>query len=91
MMPGKPLVRDIEKRIIAHFMDLLILSMLNHDGNEISGYDLIKYFNKKFGLLMSPGTVYLQLYSMERKGLLNGRQNRGKTVFTLTQHGKKQQ
>jgi len=87
-MSSRLIVRDIERRITARFMDLLVLSILNHDGGGISGYDLIKHFHSKFGFLMSPGTVYSQLNAMEREGLLKSQQNGGKRVFLLTQRGK---
>lgn len=89
MMSSKSLVRDIEKRIIAHFMDLLVLSLLNHDGRKMSGYDVLKHLERRFGLMMSPGTVYSQLNYMERRGLLNGLQKGRKRIYTLTPHGKR--
>jgi DNA-binding PadR family transcriptional regulator len=88
MISSKLIVGDIERRIISRFMDLLILSILDHDGGEISGYDIIKYFHSKFGLLMSPGTVYSCMHSMEREDLLKGKNNGKKRVYTLTQHGR---
>lgn len=88
MISSKLMVRDIERRIISRFMDLLILSILDHDGSEISGYDLIKYFHSKFGLLMSAGTVYSCMHAMEREDLLKGKYNGKKRVYTLTQHGR---
>lgn len=83
-------IGKIERRIITRFMDLIILSILNHDGSEISGYDLIKYFHRKFNILMSSGTVYSQLHYMEREGWLKSRENDGKRVYTLTLHGKEE-
>jgi DNA-binding PadR family transcriptional regulator len=83
-------IGKIERRIITHFMDLIVLSILNHDGNEISGYDLIKYFHRRFNILTSPGTVYSQLHHMEREGWLKSRENNGKRVYTLTPHGKEE-
>jgi DNA-binding PadR family transcriptional regulator len=88
MISAKSIVRDIERRIIAHFMDLLVLSILNHDGSEISGYDLIEYLHSKFGILMSPGTVYSCIHAMEREDLLKGRHNGKKRIYTLSKHGR---
>jgi DNA-binding PadR family transcriptional regulator len=81
-------IGKIERRIITRFMDLVILSVLNHDDREISGYDLIKYFHERFNILMSSGTVYSQLQYMEREDLLRSREKEGKRVYSLTQHGK---
>lgn len=80
-------VREVERRILSHFMDLMILlALLDYDG-EISGYDVLKYFQLKYRFLPSSGTVYSCLYHMERKGLLKGRQNGRKRVYKLTQCG----
>ncbi|MGQ9787722.1 MAG: PadR family transcriptional regulator [Candidatus Hadarchaeaceae archaeon] len=36
----------------------------------MSGTDIIKTVHEKFGLLLSPGTVYPLLHNLERKGLV---------------------
>jgi len=81
-------VRQIEKRILNGFMDVLVLSMLHHHPGQISGYDVIKYLQRRYRFLPSPGTVYSCLYHMERNGLLRGKQNGRKRLYTMTQHGK---
>lgn len=84
----RDVVGGIEKRILNEFMDLLVLLMLNGDGVEVSGYDVIKYLHKRFRFLPSAGTVYSLLYAMERKGLLKGEQRGEKRVYSLTKKGK---
>jgi len=54
----------------------------------MSGYDIIGLIHKRFGILVSSGTVYSLLYSLERNGLIKGVQNRRKRVYTLTEKGK---
>jgi len=44
----------------------------------ISGYDIIVIFQKKFNLFISPGTIYLILYKLERDGLIKGEDRRRK-------------
>jgi DNA-binding PadR family transcriptional regulator len=80
-------LREIEKRIITHFMDFLILSALGRTNSGSSGYDIIKYIHTHFRLLPSSGTVYATLYAMERKGLLQGIQESRRRVFCLTSKG----
>ena len=80
-------VRGVERRILNHFMDLLIMSALYCCDGHISGYDVIKYLQLKYHILPSSGTVYSCLYNMEREGLLRGEQNGRKRIYTLTQHG----
>jgi len=83
----KDVVREIERRILNDFMDLLILSILHHNGGQISGYDVIKYLHRKYSFLPSAGTVYSHLYAMEREGLLRGNVAERKRVYTLTCEG----
>jgi DNA-binding PadR family transcriptional regulator len=78
--------REIERRILNEFMDLLILFSLNLS-NQISGYDVIKYVQARYRFLLSPGTVYSCLYQMERDGLLKGKRKGKKRLYILTQQG----
>jgi len=83
------ILKDVEKRILNEFMDLLILSLLRGNNKQISGYDVIKYLQVRYRFLPSPGTVYAHLYKMEREGLLKGKIQSKKRVFTLTEDGEK--
>jgi len=75
----------LRKRAIKSFMDILILAELKK--SSLSGYDIINFVHKKFGILVSSGTVYSLLYSMERNGLIKGVWNQRKRVYTLTEKG----
>lgn len=88
MIPSKSIAKDIERRTIKSFMDLLILSKLDHEGGEIGGYDIIKYIHERFHLLVSPGIIYSCMHAMEREDLLKGRHNGKKRVYRLTQNGR---
>lgn len=55
---------------------------------SMSGYDVISFTHNRFKILLSPGTVYSSLYSLERRGLVKGVNTQGKRIFTLTEHGK---
>jgi len=87
MESGSVIVREIERRILTDFMDLLILSILHRNIGQIGGYDIIKYLHRKYHFLLSSGAVYSHLYAMEREGLLRAKQNGRKRVYTLTQEG----
>ena len=78
--------KDIEIRIVKSFLDILILVEMKKQSN-LSGYDVTAFVNNKFGGILSPGTVYATLYSMERKGLIEGKSDGRKTVYELTQQG----
>ncbi len=64
---------------------MLILMELRK--RPISGYDFITFVNNKFRILMSSGTVYSNLYYLERNGLIKGEWTRKKRVYKLTERG----
>lgn len=81
--------KDIETRVVKSFLDILILiEMKKEHSNNLSGYDITTFVNNRFGGILSPGTVYATLYTMERKGLIMGSSDGRKTVYALTEKGK---
>ena len=80
-------LKKIQERMIKSFMDILIMSELRNA--PLSGYDVISYINSKFGILVSSGTVYSLLYSLERKGLVEGIWVEKKRTYKLTEKGEK--
>ncbi len=78
--------KDIETRVVKNFLDILILIEMKKESN-LSGYDVTAFVNSKFGGVLSPGTVYATLYSIERKGLIEGEYDGRKTVYKLTPKG----
>lgn len=84
MTPSK-LVEKLRKRVIQNFMDILILTEMKK--SSISGYDVIALLHRKFGILVSSGTVYSLLYSLERDGMIRGIWNQRKRVYELSEKG----
>ena len=78
-------LRKMHRRLIKSFLDVLILSELRN--GPMSGYDAISFIHNKFHLLVSSGTGYSLLYSLERDGLIEGRWNQRKRVYVLTDKG----
>lgn len=78
--------KDIEKRVVKSFLDVLILIEMKKQ-NNLSGYDVTSFVNNKFGAILSPGTVYATLYAIERKGLIKGEYDGRKTTYKLTDLG----
>ena len=68
-------------------MDVLVMAQLR--STPLSGYDVISLIHKKFNLLVSSGTVYSLLYSLERDGLIEGKLNDRKRIYVLTEKGEK--
>jgi len=85
-LEGKVL-RKMQERIIKNFMDIIIMTELRN--GSFSGYDCISFIHNKFNLLVSSGTVYSLLYSLERNGFIEGVWEERKRVYKLTQKGEK--
>jgi DNA-binding PadR family transcriptional regulator len=85
-LEGK-ILKKMHERIMKNFMDIVILIELRAE--PLSGYDVISFIHNKFHLLVSSGTVYSLLYSLERNGLIQGTWNERKRVYKLTDKGEK--
>lgn len=66
-------------------MDTIIMAELRN--GALSGYDIITFIHNKFGLLVSSGTVYSLLYSLERNNLVEGIWIERKRIYKLTPKG----
>lgn len=78
-------VDKLRKQTIRSIMDVIMLTELKH--GSMSGYDVIGYIHSRFGVLLSSGTIYAHLYSLERDGLIKGTLNKKKRTYELTQKG----
>ena len=81
------ILKKMHERIIKNFMDVIIMAELRN--GPLSGYDVISYIHNKFNLLVSSGTVYSLLYSLERNGLVEGVWDERKRIYKLTEKGQK--
>ena len=80
-------LKKMHRRIVKSFMDILIMAELRNA--PMSGYDVIAFIHNKFGILVSSGTVYSLLYSLERENLINGIWAKRKRVYELTEKGER--
>ena len=76
----------MRRRLINSFLDVIILRALM--SRPMGGHDFIMFISKRLDTLISSGTVYAVLYSMERQGLIEGGRLERKRVYTLTPKGK---
>jgi len=84
-MATSKLTEKLRKRVIQNFMDILILTEMKK--GSLSGYDVIGIIHRRFGVLMSSGTVYSLLYSLERDGMIKGVWNQRKRLYVLSDKG----
>jgi|WetSurMetagenome_2_1015567.scaffolds.fasta_scaffold15028_5 DNA-binding PadR family transcriptional regulator len=83
--PENATLKKLRQRVIREFLDIIVLSRLR-EGN-LSGYDIIIYLNSRFQTVVSSGTVYSLLYSMERKGLIEGVWDERKRAYRVSEAG----
>ena len=86
-MESSAFCKNMHRRIVRNFLDVLVLAELRK--RPLSGYDVITFVHDKFRLLVSSGTVYSVLYSLERKGLIAGVQMYRRRLYKLTDNGEK--
>jgi DNA-binding PadR family transcriptional regulator len=85
----KNILLELKEEILKSNLNIFILTSIKSLG-EISGYDVLMHFRKKFGTNISVGTIYSQLYALERKKLIEGKRNSSNTrKYTLTANGSK--
>jgi DNA-binding PadR family transcriptional regulator len=82
----KKILEEINERTIKNFLDIVVMAELKKQ--SLSGYDFIAFINKRFNILISAGTVYSLLYSLERKKLIESLEERKRT-YKLTAKGTK--
>jgi len=76
----------ITEKHVKTFLDIIILAMLN--GEPMYGYNVIALIHKEFGILLSPGSLYPALHSLEQNKLIEATFNKGKIVYHVTPKGK---
>ena len=81
-------IMEMCERIVKTFLDLIVLMKLNQYCEPLGGYDFTKLVTNEYNSMLSPGSVYAVLYSMERDGLIQGRSKSRKRVYVLTDKGK---
>lgn len=79
--------KHLRKKVTRDFLDLIILSKLGNS-ELTSGYDFIGFIHEKYGALISSGTIYSRLYSLEREGFITSCFSERKRVYRITDLGK---
>jgi predicted transcriptional regulator len=82
----KAVFNEVEERIVKCSLDFIILKAAKREA--LSGYNVISLIHRKFGVLLSAGSVYALLYSLERKGLVKAAFNHRARCYSLTEKGK---
>jgi len=79
------ILNQMHRRMVKNFLDMVILMELR--ARSMSGYDVISFVHNKFHVLLSSGTVYSNLYFLERNGLIKSEWVQRRRVYVLTEQG----
>ena len=67
-------------------LDIIMLKYARDNGS-LAGYDIMVWVREKYNVLLSSGVVYAKVRRLEKDGLVEGKQGKRKTVYTLTEKG----
>lgn len=85
----KNILLGLKESTLKSNLDVFILVSIKNSG-ALSGYDLLLLFRKKYGSIVGVGTIYSQLYAMERKTLIECRDaSSNARKYTLTSKGER--
>jgi len=79
-------LENIKKSIIKSFLDTLILVKLKNHGDS-NGYQIVRFIQNKYDLMISPSTVYSVLYLLEQRDLIKAKSINNTRVYSLTEKG----
>lgn len=80
-------LNEMVERLVKSLLDVIVLVKLRERTELLGGYDVMELLYQDFGVLISSGTVYAVLYSMEREKLIKGEDTRNKRAYKLTEKG----
>ena len=75
-------------KLVKSFLDIIVLSILNNGPQH--GYKIIADIHRNFGVLLSPGTLYPFLYSLEESKLVEVKAEKRKKVYFITSLGRRE-
>lgn len=77
------------ERCVKRNLELIVVKVL--EDQPQCGYGIIRYVHRTFKVLLSPGTVYPLLNSMNKGGMITSTtNNKRKRLFALTETGREQ-
>lgn len=82
----KTSLNRIKRRITKSFLDIAILAVLE-ENKDLNGYEILNRIYKKLGVLLSSGTVYSTLYTLEREQLVKSVLHLNCRTYALTSKG----
>lgn len=83
----KNFIQEVKVDALKSHLNIYILTRIKNKG-QLSGYDLFILLKDEYSVSISVGTIYAQLYALERKNLIAARGKiDGARKFELTPKG----
>jgi len=79
----------VKGKCVKNALDLIILAILQDRSWGLSGYDFIGLIYNFFDIMVSPGTLYPVLFSLQKKGLVHVEFRGKKRVYYPALKGEK--
>ena len=79
---------EVRKRVLKAVLAPAILAVLS-EMTMSSATNLIAVFKKRYGIQLSPGTVYPVLYALEKENEIKKLPHRIRNLYVITKKGKK--
>ncbi|MDI6903643.1 MAG: PadR family transcriptional regulator [Methanocellales archaeon] len=79
--------RSMRERYVKSLLDMIILQLIK--GTPSCGFDIITFINNYFNILLSPGTIYPLLSTLEKCGLIKHKNEKRYKIYALTKKGEK--
>jgi len=76
----------IRQKCIRSLVDVIVLNLLKN--KPMCGYEIIESIYDRTHVLLSPGTVYPLLDSLQMKGLIDNKVDGRKRIYMITNIGK---
>lgn len=82
------ILREMHRRVVKSFLDIIILEKLNDEIAPVGAYDVINFIHRELGVAYGPDLICALLYSCEKDGLIKSGYNGETKVYSLTDEGK---
>ena len=82
---SEKILRDFRQKLAKSVLDILLMKYAKEKG-KVDGYGFMKYAYENLNIIFSSGSVYAQLYKLEREGLMKSERT-PKQIFKLTSKG----
>ena len=81
--------KRINDKFIKSFLDLIVIAVLSRSPTH--GYEVIAIVHREFGILLSPGSLYPLIHSLEAREMIKSSLlGEGKIVYVVTPKGKQE-